>query len=146
VPDRRSAKSGESYRNPRLVYRNLGNGRFEDVSAQAGPGIADRRSSRGAAFGDFDNDGDLDVLIMNMGDAPSLLRNDLPAGSGHWVRLRLEETKSNRSAIGAIVTIEAGGQRHRNSPPVLSQSNCLISQSDLRLGFRTGGGGGESSD
>ncbi len=135
VPDRRSEKSGESYRNPRLVYRNLGNGRFEDVSVQAGPGIADRRSSRGAAFGDFDNDGDLDVLIMNMGEAPSLLRNDLPAGSGHWVRLRLEGTKSNRSAIGAIVTIEAGGQRQ--TAPVLSQSS-YISQSDLRLHFGLG--------
>ena len=74
-------KTQESYRNPRLVYRNLGEGRFEDVSAQAGPGIAERKSSRGAAFGDFDNDGDIDVLVMNMGETPSLLRNDLPASS-----------------------------------------------------------------
>lgn len=133
--DGRSGKSGESYKNQRLVYRNLGNGRFEDVSGQAGPGIADRRSSRGAAFGDFDNDGDLDVLIMNMGESPSLLRNDLPPGSGHWVRLRLEGTKSNRSAIGAIVTVEAGG--HRQTLPMLSQSS-YISQSDLRLHFGLG--------
>jgi hypothetical protein len=72
---------------------------------------------------------------MNMGEAPSLLRNDLPAGSGHWVRLRLEGTKSNRSAIGAIVTLEAGGQRQ--TAPVLSQSS-YISQSDLRLHFGLG--------
>ncbi len=131
----RPGKSAESYRNPRLVYRNLGDGRFEDVSALAGPGIADRRSSRGAAFGDIDNDGDLDVLIMNMGEAPSLLRNGLPAGNGHWVQLRLEGTRSNRSAIGATVTLEAGGRTQ--TKPVLSQSS-YISQSDLRLHFGLG--------
>lgn len=131
----RPGKSAESYRNPRLVYRNLGDGRFEDVSGLAGPGIAARHSSRGAAFGDIDNDGDLDVLIMNMGEGPSLLRNELPRGSGHWLQLRLEGTKSNRSAIGAIVTIEAGGKRQTKA--VLSQSS-YISQSDLRLHFGLG--------
>ncbi len=76
------------YRNPRVVFRNLGNEMFEDVSALAGPAIAERHSSRGAAFGDFDSDGDIDILIMNMGEPPSLLRNDLPHGS-HWVSLLL---------------------------------------------------------
>jgi hypothetical protein len=130
-------KTQESYRNPRLVYRNLGAGRFEDVSAQAGPGIAAWKSSRGAAFGDFDNDGDIDVLIVNMGETPSLLRNELPAppASGHWVELRLEGTKSNRSAIGAIVRLEAAGQTQ--TKPVLSQSSYL-SQNDLRLHFGLG--------
>jgi hypothetical protein len=124
----------ESYRNPRLVYRNLGECRFEDVSALAGPGIADRKSSRGAAFGDFDNDGDIDVLVMNMGEAPSLLRNELRA-SNHWVELRLEGGKSNRSAIGAIVSLEAAGQTQ--TKPVLSQSS-YVSQNDLRLHFGLG--------
>ena len=124
----------ESYRNPRLVYRNLGECRFEDVSAQAGPGIADQKSSRGAAFGDFDNDGDIDVLVMNMGEAPSLLRNELRA-SNHWVELRLEGGKSNRSAIGAIVSLEAAGQTQ--TKPVLSQSS-YVSQNDLRLHFGLG--------
>ncbi|MFM8392592.1 MAG: CRTAC1 family protein, partial [Acidobacteriota bacterium] len=133
--DAASAKSQESYRNPRLVYRNLGEGKFEDVSSLAGPGIAERYSSRGAAFGDFDNDGDVDVLVMNMGEAPSLLRNDLAAGSGHWVQLRLEGTQSNRSAIGAIVTLEAGGRRQTKA--LLSQSS-YISQNDLRLHFGLG--------
>jgi hypothetical protein len=130
-------KTQESYRNPRLVYRNLGAGRFEDVSAQAGPGIAAWKSSRGAAFGDFDNDGDIDVLIVNMGETPSLLRNELPAppASGHWIELRLEGTKSNRSAIGAIVRLEAAGQTQ--TKPVLSQSSYL-SQNDLRLHFGLG--------
>lgn len=133
--DAGTRKTQESYRNPRLVYRNLGAGRFEDVSAQAGPGIADQRSSRGAAFGDFDNDGDIDVLVMNMGEIPSLLRNELPASSGHWVQLRLEGTKSNRSAIGAIVRLEATGQTQTKA--VLSQSS-YVSQNDLRLHFGLG--------
>ena len=135
--DSGTRKTQESYRSPRLVYRNLGDGRFEDVSAQAGPGIADRKSSRGAAFGDFDNDGDIDVLVMNMGEPPSLLRNDLPAppASGHWIQLRLEGVKSNRSAIGAIVRIEAAG--HIQTKPVLSQSS-YVSQNDLRLHFGLG--------
>ena len=75
----------ERYHNPRLVYRNLGKGRFEDVSAMAGPGMAKRLSSRGAAFGDFDNDGAIDVLVMNMGQPPSLLRNTIRTDN-HWIR------------------------------------------------------------
>jgi len=132
--DAATGKTQESYRNPRLVYRNLGNGRFEDVSAQAGPGIAQQKSSRGAAFGDFDNDGDVDVLVMNMGDTPSLLRNDLST-SNHWIQLRLEGSKSNRSAIGATVRIEAGGAVQTQS--VLSQSS-YVSQNDFRLHFGLG--------
>jgi hypothetical protein len=141
--DAGARKTQESYRNPRLVYRNLGDCRFEDVSAQAGPGTLERKSSRGAAFGDFDNDGDIDVLVMNMGETPSLLRNELPASlasrasgkMGHWIQLRLEGGKSNRSAIGAIVRIEAAGQIQ--TKPVLSQSS-YVSQNDLRLHFGLG--------
>ena len=130
-PELARSKLAERYLNPRIVYRNLGGGRFEDVSALAGPGIAEKKSSRGAAFGDFDNDGDIDVVIMNMGEAPSLLRNDLKPGR-HWIQLKLEGRKSNRSAIGATVTIEAGGRRQ--TLPVLSQSSFL-SQNDGRLHF-----------
>ena len=129
-----SRKTQESYRNPRLVYRNLGNGRFEDVSSQAGAGIAQQKSSRGAAFGDFDNDGDVDVLVMNMGDIPSLLKNDL-SSSNHWIQLRLEGSKSNRSAIGATVRIEVAGQVQTQS--VLGQSS-YVSQNDFRLHFGLG--------
>lgn len=133
-PEIDRAKIVETYRNPRIVYRNLGGGRFEDVSHLAGPGIAAKASSRGAAFGDFDNDGDVDAIVMNMGGAPSLLRNDLPKGA-HWLQLRLRGTKSNRTAIGAMVTVEAGGRRQ--TLPVLSQSSFL-SQNDFRLHFGLG--------
>ncbi len=130
------AKNGaERYRNPRLVYRNLGGGIFEDVSLMAGPGVQEKRSSRGAAFGDFDNDGDIDVLIMNMGEAPSLLRNDLNSAN-HWLKIELQGTKSNRSAIGATVMVETA--KLRQTDVVLSQSS-YISHNDSRLHFGLGG-------
>jgi hypothetical protein len=133
-PELEQAGTAETYRNPRLVYRNLGQGRFEDVSELAGPGIAALHSSRGAAFGDFDNDGAMDVLVMNMGEPPSLLRNHLKNGNG-WVKLRLEGKTSNRSAIGALVIVESGGRSQLQ--PVLSQSSFL-SQNDFRLHFGLG--------
>jgi hypothetical protein len=133
-PEVRSIDQRESYQTARLLYRNLGNGRFEDVSALAGPGVGETRSSRGAAFGDFDNDGDMDVLVMNMHEAPSLLRNDL-ARPGRWVKLQLRGTKSNRAAIGALVRVEINGRP--SAATVLSQSSFL-SVNDARLHFGLG--------
>ena len=133
-PEVSEIDSRERYRRPRLVYRNLGNGRFEDVSEMSGPGIAAEHSSRGAAFGDFDNDGAIDVLVMNMHEEPSLLRNNLK-NDNHWVKLRLRGTESNRDAIGAMVVVQAGGRR--TAEAVLSQSSFL-SHSDLRLHFGLG--------
>ena len=124
----------ERYRNPRLVYRNLGHGRFEDVSARSGPGITAPHSSRGAAFGDIDNDGAMDVLIMNMGEPPSLLHNRVQ-NQNHWIKVRLEGTASNRSAIGATVTVAAG--ELRQTAAVLSQSSFL-SHDDWRMHFGLG--------
>ncbi len=133
-PELEKLNADEGYRQPRLVYRNLGDGRFEDISEAAGFGAGERRSSRGAAFADYDNDGDIDVLVMNMGEAPSLLRNDLN-GPNHWIRVKFQGTRSNRSAIGAVLIIEAGGSRQ--TAAVVSQSSFL-SQNDRRLHFGLG--------
>jgi enediyne biosynthesis protein E4 len=122
------------YRNPRILLRNLGTGTFENVSDRSGPAIADQHSSRGCAFGDFDNDGNVDVAIMNMGEPPSLLRNET-SNSNRWLKLKLIGTNSNRSAIGAKAFVSAAGRRQRQE--VLSQSS-FYSQSDLRLHFGLG--------
>ncbi len=125
---------GQSFKNPRLVYKNMGNGQFKDVSATMGPGINERFSSRGAAFGDYDNDGDVDVLILNMNDVPSLLRND-GGNKQNWIKIKLIGTKCNRTAIGARVRVTTG--KHVQMDEVRSGSS-VMSQSDLRLHFGLG--------
>ncbi|HKD59502.1 MAG TPA: CRTAC1 family protein [Terracidiphilus sp.] len=121
-------------RGPRLLFRNQGNGRFAQVNEETQPALAARHVSRGVAFGDFDNDGDLDIVIMNQNEPPSLLRNDAPSGN-HWIKVHLQGTKSNRSAIGARVTIRAGGKTHVQE--VTSQSS-YVSSNDPRLHFGLG--------
>ena len=125
---------GQTYKNPRLVYRNMADGKFKDVSAEMGPGIAERFSSRGAAFGDYDNDGDVDVLVLNMNDLPSLLRND-GGNKQNWIKIKLIGTKCNRTAIGARVRIVTGN--HVQMDEVHSGSS-VMSQGDLRLHFGLG--------
>jgi enediyne biosynthesis protein E4 len=125
---------GQEFKNPRLVYKNLGQGKFKDVSAEMGPGITERFSSRGAAFGDFDNDGDIDVLILNLNDLPSLLRND-GGNAQNWIKLKLIGTKCNRTAIGARVRVVTG--THTQIDEVHSGAS-VMSQSDLRLHFGLG--------
>jgi hypothetical protein len=122
------------HRSPRLIFRNLGNGKFEDVSARSGSGIAARHSSRGCSFGDFDNDGDQDMLVMNMNEPPSLLRNEY-SGTNNWLKVKLIGTKSNRTALGAKVTVLTGDRQQ--SQVVLSQSS-YYSHDDLRLHFGLG--------
>ncbi|HEX5424603.1 MAG TPA: CRTAC1 family protein, partial [Candidatus Acidoferrales bacterium] len=119
---------------PREVYRNLGNGRFEELGAQAGAAIAELHSSRGCAFGDFDNDGDVDILIVNLNEPPSLLRNDVK-GSNYWIKVKLVGTKSNRSAIGARVLVRYG--KKVQAQAVVSQSS-YYSANDQRLHFGLG--------
>jgi enediyne biosynthesis protein E4 len=122
------------FRTPRLVFRNLGGGRFEELIDEAGPGVAEAHTSRGCAFGDFDNDGDVDVLVMNMNEPPSLLRNDV-TGNGHWVKVLLVGVTSNRSAIGARVTARYAG---RTQAQELSAQSSFYSANDRRLHFGLG--------
>jgi len=95
------------YAEPKMMFRNTGRGVFENVSDQLGPDFQSPRVSRGAALGDFDNDGDLDILINNCGQAPQLLRND-GGNSNHWLEIFLIGTKSNRDGVGARVKVTAG--------------------------------------
>ena len=125
---------GQTYKNPRIVYRNMGNGQFKDVSAVMGPGISEHFSSRGAAFGDYDNDGDVDVLVLNMNDLPSLLCND-GGNKQNWIKIKLIGTKCNRTAIGARVRVITG--EHVQMDEVHSGSS-VMSQGDLRLHFGVG--------
>jgi hypothetical protein len=133
-PEVESKLSEAPYKTPGVVFRNLGGGKFEQLLDEAGPGIAEAHSSRGVAFGDFDNDGDLDILIVNQNEPPSLLRNDV-SGSNHWLKVLLIGFTSNRSAIGAQV-VAAYGER-RQVQAVMAQSSYL-SVNDRRLHFGLG--------
>ena len=118
-----------SYEQRRLLYRNLGNGRFEDVSGRAGPGLLEQRASRGAAVGDLFNTGAEDVVVSNMHSAPSLLHNCAPI-RGHSLVVQLVGTRSNRSAIGARVTVHAGTQRLIDE---VRSGGSFGAQNDLRI-------------
>jgi hypothetical protein len=121
------------HRGPRLVFRNTNGAAFENVTTASGA-AATPHSSRGAAFGDIDNDGDIDVLVMNMNEAPSLLRND--SRSEHsWLTIKLDGTSSNRSAIGATIVLTSRGVKQART--VLSQSS-FYSHDDLRVHFGLG--------
>jgi hypothetical protein len=122
------------YKGPRVLFRNRGDGTFARMGDEAGSAINARHVSRGCAFGDFDNDGDLDMVIMNQHEPPSLLRNDAPR-ENHWLKVRLEGTKSNRSAIGALVLARYGGKLQAQG--VLSQAS-YVSSNDPRLHFGLG--------
>jgi hypothetical protein len=121
------------HRGPRVIFRNR-EGRFVPMTDGSGPAPPTPHSSRGTAFGDYDNDGDVDVLIMNMNEPPSLLRNDY-AGANRWLAVRLEGTRSNRAGLGATVLVTAGGRVQARA--VLSQAS-YYSHDDLRAHFGLG--------
>ena len=133
-PEIEKLNLGATFKVPRVVYKNLGNGKFKDVSAQMGPGISERYSSRGCAFGDFDNDGGIDVLVLNMNDLPSLLHN-VGGNKNNWIKLKLIGTKCNRTAIGARVRVVTGKHVQMNE---VASGTSVMSQSDLRLHFGLG--------
>jgi hypothetical protein len=116
------------------VYRNLGNGRFEDVTERVGPPLTTPKAARGAAFGDIDNDGWIDVAIANVNDRPDLYRIRGDA-SRHWIELKLVGVKSNRDAIGARVHLVAGGVEQWQE---VRGGGSYLSQNDFRVHFGLG--------
>ena len=122
------------YRQRPILYHSEGGKKMEDVTATSGPGANARHSSRGLAFGDFDNDGDVDIFINHMNESPGLLRNDGGNRQG-WLSLKLIGVRSNRDAIGARVTLTAGGRKQVQE---VRSGSSFLSHSDLRLHFGLG--------
>ena len=127
-------ETGPRFREPLLLHRNNRDGTFDEVSKQAGLQELPLKSRRGAAFGDVFNNGNIDVLILNVGEAPSLLKN-MNANGFHRVLFKLIGTKSNRAAIGARVTIRAAGVKQFSE---VRGGASYLSQNDLRLHFGLG--------
>jgi len=132
-PEVEGKQLGDTYLQQTLLYRNLGNGKFKDVTDAAGPAFQTPRPARGLAVGDLDGDGRPEIVIVNMNSTPSLLKNDGP--HGHFLNLILTGTKSNRSAIGARVTLAAAGRKMTGE--VLGGSS-YYSQNSLTLHFGLG--------
>ncbi|MFZ0735702.1 MAG: CRTAC1 family protein [Candidatus Acidiferrales bacterium] len=125
---------GTSYRQPKVLYFNLRDGKFTNTTGQSGAALSEPHSGRGMALGDLFNDGRVEALVNNMNEAPSLYRNTGPAGN--FITLQLIGTKSNRAALGAAVTLEQGSDTREQE---VRSGGGFISQSDLRLHFGLGG-------
>ena len=123
----------EHYRQPNQLFRNDG-GRFEEVTEQAGPGLALVQSSRGAAFGDYDNDGDIDIAVFNIDDKPNLLRNN-GGNDRHWLQVKTVGTKSNRLGIGARIRVRVDSLVQLRE---IRSGSSYLSQNDMRAHFGLG--------
>jgi hypothetical protein len=133
-PEVERVKTEAGYKQRKVVYRNLANGRFADVTAQVGPAVMEPKAGRGAAFADFDNDGDVDIIVNNVHDTPDFFRLDR-ASAGHWISVQLVGTASNRSAIGARVRVAIPGAVLRHD---VRGGGSYYSQDDLRQHFGLG--------
>jgi enediyne biosynthesis protein E4 len=139
-PEVEQLKTEAGYPQRKLLYRNLRNGRFEDVSTRGGDGISVPIASRGCAFGDFDNDGDIDMVVNPVNDFPQLLRCDSQAGN-NWIKVKTIGTKSNRSGIGArirCVTEFPGESKPHSQIDEVRSGGSYFSQNDLRVHFGLG--------
>jgi hypothetical protein len=137
-PEVAQLKTEAGYQQRKVVYRNLGNGRFTDVTERLGPPASTPAAARGAAFGDVDNDGDVDIVINNVHAAPDLFRTESRTDH-HWITVQLTGTTSNRSAIGAKVKIVAGDVTLIDE---VRGGGSYYSQNDLRPHFGLGAYGG----
>jgi hypothetical protein len=137
-PQMDNVKGSAAYAQPMLLHRNLRNGTFEEVSKAAGLADMPLKSRRGAAFGDIANNGNIDIVVLNVGEPPSLLLNTNKI-SNHRVLFRLQGIKSNRAAVGARVTIHAGGMTQFDE---VRSGGSYLSQNDLRLHFGLGSAAG----
>jgi hypothetical protein len=139
-PEVEQLKTEAGYPQRKLLYQNLRNGHFADVSLEAGPGISDPVAARGCAFGDFDNDGDIDVVVNTVNDHPQLLRCDSKLDN-NWIKVRTIGTKSNRSGIGArlrCLTHSPGESKPHQQIDEVRSGGSYISQNDLRVHFGIG--------
>ena len=137
-PEVSSSKSEAPYAEHKYLYRNLRNGRFADVSDQGGPGITTPVAGRGCAFGDYDNDGDIDVVVNCVNSLPQLLRCDSD-WKRSWIKVKAIGVKSNRTAIGARVSVLARTRKDAPAPLLqideVRSGGSYYSQNDLRLHF-----------
>ena len=133
-PEVESNSLGARYKEPRLLYHNLANGKFEDISNSSGPGVTEPAPSRGLAIADLWNDGRQEAVINNMNDYPMLLVN-LAKNKNHWLGVRLIGVQSNRDAIGARVTVHATGWKAVDE---VRSGSSYDSSNDLRLHFGLG--------
>ena len=132
-PEVDAQSTGSRYKQEKQLYWNLRDGTFLDVSAEAGQGIQDPRCSRGAAVGDLDNDGALEIVVNNMNDTPSLLKNI--GERKNWIEFKTLGRQSNRDGIGARVTVIAGKLKQMDE---VRSGGSYISSNDLRLHFGLG--------
>ena len=133
-PEVERLKTEAGYKQRKIVYRNMRNGRFQDVTEPLGPPVTTPKAGRGAAFADLDNDGDLDIVVNNVHDTPDLFTLDSPADA-HWLILKLVGTRSNRSAIGARVRLVTAAGRQVQE---VRGGGSYYSQNDLRVHFGLG--------
>jgi enediyne biosynthesis protein E4 len=133
-PFLKNSPYNEKYDEPGTLFLNRRDGTFEDASSKAGPGLQVKKCGRGVAFADFDNDGDIDMIVMNLNDAPTLLRNDR-SDTNHWIEIRTAGRKSNRDGIGARITATAGNLRQIAD---VKRAVGIYSASDPRAHFGLG--------